>query len=252
MIGWGNNTLRGGQTAFHGIHMWAQMFRIALFVAAAMIIAVPVWNIWRNTTGYEWYAAGMYTLVEGKLTIGFKGTSLQEIKDPYGAAHVFSLDYISNWYLGWASREHLRDENLRGRVARCETWRGPHRGILHRVLDPGQPPRAEDGTSAAQNWSRPGNCAAVCSPCILRFLQYRLACSRSFALPCRRRALSGAHRDPAHHRLGYHGFGKNRADRRSGRADSRPRRALRHLRQDGQLYAILLRSRTGCPSEPAR
>ena len=114
MIGWGNNTLRGGQTAFHGIRMWAQMFRIALFVAAGMAVAVPVWNIWRNTTGYEWYAAGMYTLVEGKLTIGFKGTSLQEIKDPYGAAHVFPLDYISNWYLGWSSREHLRDEIFSG------------------------------------------------------------------------------------------------------------------------------------------
>ena len=123
MIGWGNNTLRGGQTAFHGIRMWAQMFRIALFVAAGMAVAVPVWNIWRNTTGYEWYAAGMYTLVEGKLTIGFKGTSLQEIKDPYGAAHVFPLDYISNWYLGWSSREHLRDEIFSG------AWLGAKLGV---------------------------------------------------------------------------------------------------------------------------
>ena len=41
MIGWGNNTRRGGQTMFHRIRMWAQMFRTAPIIAATLVITVP-------------------------------------------------------------------------------------------------------------------------------------------------------------------------------------------------------------------
>ena len=169
MIGWGNNTLRGGQTAFHGIRMWAQMFRIALFVAAGMAVAVPVWNIWRNTTGYEWYAAGMYTLVEGKLTIGFKGTSLQEIKDPYGRGACVPAGLYLQLVLGLVFPRASARRNLLGALGSARNLaRASSRasssgsGSWAAALD-------EESTYAALNWSRPGNCAALCSPCILGF-----------------------------------------------------------------------------------
>ena len=46
----------------------------------------------------------------------------------------------------------------------------------------------------------------------------------------------GAHRDPAHHRLGHHRLGQDGADLRPGGADPQPGRALRDLRQDGELH----------------
>ena len=64
------------------------------------------------------------------------------------------------------------------------------------------------------------------------------------ALLHRRHPVSRAHRDPAHHRLGHHGLGQDGADLRPGGADPRPRRALRDLRQDGDLHPVLLRRAT--------
>ena len=59
MRGIGGSTLRGGQTVFHGIRMWGQLFQAAMLFAAFMTVAVPAWNLWRSTTGAEWYAASM-------------------------------------------------------------------------------------------------------------------------------------------------------------------------------------------------
>ena len=53
----------------------------------------------------------------------------------------------------------------------------------------------------------------------------------------------GRCRDPPHHRLRHHGVQEDRSHRRSRRADPRQGRALRPLRQDGQLHRDLLRSR---------
>ena len=114
MMGMGNNTLRGSQTFFHGLRMWAQMFRVALFVAAAAVVAVPCWNVYRNTTGYEWYAAGMYTLAKAKLTIGYARGSLQEVDDPHGVPKVLTLGYLATWRWAWEVRERLRDEIYAG------------------------------------------------------------------------------------------------------------------------------------------
>ena len=114
MKGMGNNTLRGSQTFFHGMRMWAQMVRGALFIAATAVVAVPCWNIWHNTSGYEWYAAGMYSLAEAKLTIGYPETSLQEVEDPRGVPQVVTLRYLSNWHFGWAARERLHYEVFAG------------------------------------------------------------------------------------------------------------------------------------------
>ena len=64
MRGIGGSTLRGGQTVFHGIRMWGQMFQAALLFAAFMVVAVPAWTLWNRTTGAEWYAAFMVTVAE--------------------------------------------------------------------------------------------------------------------------------------------------------------------------------------------
>ncbi len=39
--GIGGSTLRGDQTVFHGIHMWGQLFRVAMLFAAFTTVAVP-------------------------------------------------------------------------------------------------------------------------------------------------------------------------------------------------------------------
>ena len=39
MRGIGGSTLRGGQTVFHGIRMWGQLFRAAVFFAAFTTVA---------------------------------------------------------------------------------------------------------------------------------------------------------------------------------------------------------------------
>ena len=80
MRGFGGSTLRGGQTVFHGIRMWGQMFQAAMLFAAFMTVAVPAWNLWNRSTGAEWYAAGMFTLAEFKLTVGYEPDSGQEIR----------------------------------------------------------------------------------------------------------------------------------------------------------------------------
>ena len=114
MRGMGNNTLRGSQTFFHGMRMWAQTVRKALFIAAIAVVAVPGWNIWHNTSSYEWYAAGMYSLAEAKLAIGYPETSLQQVEDPRGVPQVMTLRYLSNWHFGWAARERLHHQVFAG------------------------------------------------------------------------------------------------------------------------------------------
>ena len=60
MRGIGGSTLRGGQTVFHGIRMWGQLFQAAMLFAAFMTVAVPAWTLWnaappaRNGTPPAW------------------------------------------------------------------------------------------------------------------------------------------------------------------------------------------------------
>ncbi len=84
MRGLGGSTLRGGQTVFHGLRMWGQLVQAAMMLAAFMVVAVPAWNLWRTTSGAEWYAAGMYTLAEVKLVLGYEPGTGQEIRFPDG------------------------------------------------------------------------------------------------------------------------------------------------------------------------
>ena len=80
MRGIGGSTLRGGQTVFHGIRMWGQLFQAAMLFAAFMTVAVPAWTLWNRTTGAEWYAAGMVTLAETKIVLGYDPDSGQEVR----------------------------------------------------------------------------------------------------------------------------------------------------------------------------
>ena len=110
MRGLGGSTLRGGQTVFHGLRMWGQLFKAAMMLAAFMAVAVPAWTLWRNTTGYEWYAAGMYTLAETKLAFGYDPASGQEVRAPGGTVQVLTIREIAASTPAWRIRERIKAE----------------------------------------------------------------------------------------------------------------------------------------------
>ena len=113
MRGFGGTTLRGGQTVFHGIRMWGQMFQAAMLFAAFMTVAVPAWNLWNRSTGAEWYAAGMFTLAEFKLTVGYEPDSRQEIRFADGTTGAMKLREIVASRQAWRARERIKAEMFR-------------------------------------------------------------------------------------------------------------------------------------------
>ena len=80
MRAWGDDTVRGGQTVFHGLRMWSQLVRVGLMTIAGLVVAAPAFMLWRTTTGDDWYGVGMVTLAETKLAIGYQPESGQEIR----------------------------------------------------------------------------------------------------------------------------------------------------------------------------
>ena len=113
MRGFGGTTLRGGQTVFHGIRMWGQMFQAAMLFAAFMTVAVPAWNLWNRSTGAEWYAAGMFTLAEFKLSVGYEPDSGQEIRFADGTTGAMKLSEIVASRPAWRARERIKAEMFR-------------------------------------------------------------------------------------------------------------------------------------------
>ncbi len=112
MRGIGGSTLRGGQTVFHGLRMWGQLFRAAMFLAAFTTVAVPAWTLWHRTDGAEWYAAGMVTLAEVKLVLGYDPESGQEIRFDDGTRRVLFIRDIAASVPARAARERIRDETF--------------------------------------------------------------------------------------------------------------------------------------------
>ena len=110
--GIGGSTLRGGQTVFHGIRMWGQLFQAALLFAAFTTVAVPAWNLWHSTSGAEWYAAGMVTLAESKLALGYERDSGQEIRFADGTWRVLAIRDIASSMPALEAREKILDEIL--------------------------------------------------------------------------------------------------------------------------------------------
>ena len=106
----GSSTLRGGQTVFHGLRIWGQLLRAAVFVSAFAIVAVPGWHIWHHTTGYEWYAAGIVTVAEAKIGIGYREDAMQEIRMADGSTAVMSVRELARSPRALAVRDRLKEE----------------------------------------------------------------------------------------------------------------------------------------------
>ena len=106
----GGSTLRGGQTVFHGIRMWGQLFQAAMLFAAFTTVAVPAWNLWRSTTGAEWYAAGMVTLAEAKLALGYDPDSGQEVRFADGTRRALRIRDVAASVPALQARERIKAE----------------------------------------------------------------------------------------------------------------------------------------------
>ena len=91
----GDDTVRGGQTVFHGIRMWSQLFRVGVLVVAALTLAVPFVQLWREHFGYDIYAASMLTLAEVKLAMGYGENAGQEVRLENGDTVVATLGDIA-------------------------------------------------------------------------------------------------------------------------------------------------------------
>ena len=126
----GGSTLRGGQTVFHGIHMWSQLLRAALLLAAVGIVATPAWRVWQRTTGYEWYAAMIVTVAEAKLGIGYQRTARQEVRQPDGGTVVLTLPEIASSAQALAMREKLKREVYGGAALGAKLSAGAIAGLL--------------------------------------------------------------------------------------------------------------------------
>ena len=123
MRGLGGSTLRGGQTVFHSLRMWGQLFQAAMMLSAFMVVAVPAWNLWRSTSGAEWYAAGMVTLAEVKLVLGYAPDSGQEIRFPDGTRRVLAIRDIAASMPAWRARERIKAEMF------ASAWLGAKAGL---------------------------------------------------------------------------------------------------------------------------
>ncbi len=110
----GGSTLRGGQTVFHGLHMWSQLLRAALLVAAVGIVVTTAWRAWDRTAGYEWYAAMIVTVAEAKLGLGYRSDASQTVRQRDGGEVVLTLPEIAASPQALAIREKLKREVFAG------------------------------------------------------------------------------------------------------------------------------------------
>ena len=105
----GSDTLRGGQTVFHGFRMWGQLLRAGMFVTALAVVGFPVWQLSRDTEWYDWYASGMVTLAEAKLALGYRETSGQRVEMWDGRYEVMPIRDLAASTDALRTREWLRD-----------------------------------------------------------------------------------------------------------------------------------------------
>ena len=107
----GDDTVRGGQTVFHGIRMWSQLFRVGVLVIAGLTLAVPFVQLWRNHFGYDIYAASMLTLAEVKLAMGYGDDAGQEVRLENGDTVVASIADIAA-YAPWRELRRQMSDGL--------------------------------------------------------------------------------------------------------------------------------------------
>ncbi|MDD9997117.1 MAG: type IV secretion system DNA-binding domain-containing protein [Rhodospirillaceae bacterium] len=120
----GENTVRGGQTVFHGLRMWGQVARAGLLLVAALVVAVPAAQLWRAHSGYDAYAVAMYTLAETKLAIGYAPDSGQELRLEDGGTRVSTIADIVAYEPWRAVREGMLETVYSGARLGAKTGGG--------------------------------------------------------------------------------------------------------------------------------
>ena len=119
----GDDTVRGGQTVFHGLRMWGQLVRVGLLLTAFLTVAVPAVQYLRSVPGYHLYAAGMLTLAEAKLAMGYGEDAGQEILLENGGRAVATLEDIAAYAPWHAARRDLLE------TVRSGMWLGARIGL---------------------------------------------------------------------------------------------------------------------------
>ena len=114
MRAWGNDTVRGGQTVFHGLRMWGQLVTVGVMTIAILVVSVPVFMLWRTTSTYHGYAAGMLTLAEIKLAIGYQADAGQEVRLENGDTVVATITDIAAHGPWHAARDGVLDTVISG------------------------------------------------------------------------------------------------------------------------------------------
>ena len=153
----GGSTLRGGQTVFHGLHMWSQLMRAALLLAVLGTLGTSAWRVWDRTTGYEWYAAAMVTFAEAKLGLGYAPDTRQRVRRPDGTEAVLTLPEIAASPQALAMRENVKTELFAGAAHGAKLSAGAIALLLALVLAAGPAARVETAASAAPNGQRWAN-----------------------------------------------------------------------------------------------
>ncbi|MCY4478593.1 MAG: type IV secretion system DNA-binding domain-containing protein [Rhodospirillales bacterium] len=119
----GDDTVRGGQTVFHGLRMWGQLVRVGLLLTAFLTVAVPAVQYLRTVPGYHLYAAGMLTLAEAKLAMGYGEDAGQEILLENGGRAVATLEDIAGYAPWHAARRDILE------TVRSGMWLGARIGL---------------------------------------------------------------------------------------------------------------------------
>ena len=119
----GDDTVRGGQTVFHGLRMWGQLVRVGLLLTAFLTVAVPAVQYLRSVPGYHLYAAGMLTLAEAKLAMGYGEDAGQEIQLENGGRAVATLEDIAAYAPWHAARRDILE------TVRSGMWLGARIGL---------------------------------------------------------------------------------------------------------------------------
>ena len=119
----GDDTVRGGQTVFHGIRMWSQLVRVGILVVAGLTLAVPTVQLWRDHSGYDTYAAAMLTLAETKLAMGYGDHAGQEVRLENGDTVVARIADIAA-YEPWREVRRQMSETLSAGM-----WLGAQTGV---------------------------------------------------------------------------------------------------------------------------
>ena len=114
----GNDTVRGGQTVFHGLRMWSQLVTVGVMTIAVLVVTVPVFMLWRTTPAYDGYAAAMLTLAETKLAIGYDADAGQEVRLENGDTVVARIADIAAHGPWHAARDGIVETVISG------AWRG--------------------------------------------------------------------------------------------------------------------------------